>query len=182
MWTGGAGGGGVQRGTTNGCSQLESAAGWAFVWCLSEAALLRQVEVEVRRWRRQKRGPFMEAGKEVWEGCCRRNKRALCSHMVRGGEGLSVAPCDEEEKNTTHYEASMLVLAAFEIFTFLQRLLRWWWTLCGDVRIKYLAELLTEIFRCKNLLSWLERLKGWLARWNMVARAHKPHQPSSLLV
>lgn len=103
MWTGEAGGGRVQRGTTNHCPRLKNAAGWAFVWRLSEAALLGQVEVEVRWRQRQKRGPFIEAGKEVWEGCSWRNKRALCSHMVRGGwvgggGGLSVAPCDEKKK------------------------------------------------------------------------------------
>lgn len=81
------------------------------MWRLLEAALLGQVEVEVRRWR-QKRGPFMEAGKGVCEGYSRRNKRALCSPHGLGGEGLSVAPCNEEEKKTTHYEASMVVFAA----------------------------------------------------------------------
>lgn len=84
MWTGGGGRGRGRRSSKRDGQSLppgwKSAAGWAFVWRLSEAALWGQVDVEVRRRQRQKRGPFMEAGKEVWEGCSWRNKRALCSH------------------------------------------------------------------------------------------------------
>lgn len=44
----------------------------------------------------------MKAGKEVCEGYSRRNKRALCSHIVRGGR------CNEKRKKD---KFSMLMLA-----------------------------------------------------------------------
>lgn len=167
MWTGE----GVQRGTTNQCPRLENASGWAFMWRLLEAALLRQVEVEVRR-RRQKRGPFMEAGKEVCEGYSRRNKRALCSHMVREGRGWAWHPAMRRKKDDTLWSFYAGVSSSGQEVSKIQIFLQ----IVTSTVMNFLMfgdfEKETATTSCYVLES----------QWIMVACVHKPLPPSSLLI